>query len=835
MKQRDSKQNKYINQTFFSVANVFIIPFVLISCGGGSGGKSSDNPADSPPVASFSVSTSAPRQGQLIEFDASSSSDPDGEIVSYEWDYDGNGSVDGNGQIVSHVYPQAGRYIASLRVINNSRLSDAVSHTMVVQPQIEPVAAFTFSPDNQLDGQPVSFNATTSSDADGTITNYQWDMDDDGNYDSTGIAVNYTYPAPGTYTARLHITDNDGITNDASVTVTIRSQIGPVAAFTFSPDHQLDGQPVSFNATTSSDADGTITSYQWDMDDDGNYDSTGIAVNYVYPAPGTYTARLHITDNDGITNDASATVTIRSQILPVAAFTFSPNLPMEGVQITFDASGSIDSDGTIASYQWDFNNDGNFDNATGLQVSHSFPVSDSYPIGLRVIDNDGLSATTSITISVSVLDSDGDGMPNDWEILHGLDPMNAVDKLSDPDGDSIANIDEYLGNTNPNTADAIIAQLVIRGPYLQSVSQTGVIVRWNTSSLQGSYIYYGPSKDEPLQNRQFIPESVNVHQIQLTGLSPDSRYYYRIAQADAPGVLSDPTLYFDTSPDGVRRDARFWFLGDSGAANANARAVRDSFSVKATADNRPANGIIMLGDNAYEEGTDAEFQSAVFDVFSTFLKNTTLWTTFGNHEGRLTSDGLTQSGDYFDIFSLPKTGGAGGVASGTETYYSYDHGQVHIVILDSFASSRLPNSTMLAWLENDLSANNKLWTIVCAHHSPYSKDFAHDSDIDLEGMEVRQYILPILDAHNVDLVITAHSHQFTRSFLIKNHYGLSNTFDPLTMGVDMGDGREDGDGIYTKTLSTSGPEGTVYVVAGNASRLRDSSFDLPITYFGEKN
>jgi hypothetical protein len=79
----------------------------------------------------------------------------------------------------------------------------------------------------------------------------------------------------------------------------------------------------------------------------------------------------------------------------------------------------------------------------------------------------------------------------------------------------------------------------------------------------------------------------------------------------------------------------------------------------------------MLGDNAYLSGTDAQYQTAVFDVFGQLLRNTPVWPTIGNHETyAATADGHIA---YYDIFSLPEDGQAGGVPSGTERYYSFDY------------------------------------------------------------------------------------------------------------------------------------------------------------------
>jgi 3',5'-cyclic AMP phosphodiesterase CpdA len=93
---------------------------------------------------------------------------------------------------------------------------------------------------------------------------------------------------------------------------------------------------------------------------------------------------------------------------------------------------------------------------------------------------------------------------------------------------------------------------------------------------------------------------------------------------------------------------------------------------------------------------------------------------------------------------------------------------------------------MLTWLENDLAATDKQWIIAYWHHPPYSKG-SHDSDLETWSIEMRTNVLPILEAHGVDLVLTGHSHSYERSYLLNGHYGSSTT---LTSGMvlDAGDG-----------------------------------------------
>lgn len=134
----------------------------------------------------------------------------------------------------------------------------------------------------------------------------------------------------------------------------------------------------------------------------------------------------------------------------------------------------------------------------------------------------------------------------------------------------------------------------------------------------------------------------------------------------------------------------------------------------------------MLGDNAYSDGTDAQYQRNLFNIYPSMLRKSVLWPTLGNHDGH-SSSSSSQSGPYYASFTLSRSAEAGGVASGTEAYHSFDYGNIHFVNLNSYDVSRSPTGAMLTWLQNDLAANTKDWLIAFFHHPPYSKG-SHNSD-----------------------------------------------------------------------------------------------------------
>ena len=370
------------------------------------------------------------------------------------------------------------------------------------------------------------------------------------------------------------------------------------------------------------------------------------------------------------------------------------------------------------------------------------------------------------------------------------------------------------------------AQDIIRGPYLQTGTPTEITIKWRTSVATDSEVDYGPTPNNLNQVVQSAALTTE-HEVILAALQAESKYYYSVGTTTAVLAGGDDSHYFVTSPvAGTARPTRLWVLGDSGTANSDAAAVRDAFGVYSAS--RPAQLLLMLGDNAYQDGTDAEYQDAVFDMYPSWLRNTVTWSTLGNHDGH-TADSATQTGPYYDIFALPTMGEAGGLGSGTEAYYSFDHGNIHFIVLESYETDRSPAGAMLTWAENDIMVTTQEWIIAFWHHPPYTKG-SHNSDTEGQLIDMRQNALPILEDYGVDLVLTGHSHSYERSFLLDGHYGLSTTLLE-SMKKDGGDGREDGDGAYEKLLGQgTGNEGTVYAVAGSSGKISNAALNHPAMF-----
>ncbi|MFT7463000.1 MAG: hypothetical protein ACI9EF_001342 [Pseudohongiellaceae bacterium] len=356
-------------------------------------------------------------------------------------------------------------------------------------------------------------------------------------------------------------------------------------------------------------------------------------------------------------------------------------------------------------------------------------------------------------------------------------------------------------------------ELITRGPYLQLKTSSSVIVRWRSHVDTLGRVAWGTS---PGNLTNFADDALlaKKHAITISGLPPSSTWFYSVGTPTDVLAGDDPVHTFTTAPvPGTNQPVRIWAIGDSGEADANADAVRDAYLTYTGA--TATDVWLMLGDNAYDDGTTAQYQAAVFDRYPTMLAQTGPWPTRGNHDKNLSI--------FHDLFDFPTAGEAGGLPSGTEAYYSFDYANIHFLCLDSEGSSKATNGPMWTWADADLAATDQEWIIAYWHHPPYTKG-SHDSDNESDLVAMRVFFLPMLEDHGVDLVLNGHSHSYERSSLIDGHYGLSTTFDP-SMVIDGGDGNPTGDGAYNKGV---GPhEGTVYCVAGSSSKLSSGPLDHP--------
>jgi hypothetical protein len=374
------------------------------------------------------------------------------------------------------------------------------------------------------------------------------------------------------------------------------------------------------------------------------------------------------------------------------------------------------------------------------------------------------------------------------------------------------------------------AQTLTRGPYLQMGNQTAISIRWRTDVATNSKVRFGTSLSN-LSQSVVDNSATKEHEVRLTNLTPDTQYFYEIGSTNAP-LQGNADNYFVTMPPlSTKRKIRVVGFGDCGNNSQNQKDVRDAF-IHFRGSN-PTDVMLLMGDNAYDIGSEWEYQNNFFNFYqSNLLKNTKLYPALGNHDYNNTEAAAHLRGDpvhYFECFTLPKNAECGGTPSGTEAYYSFDYGNIHFVILDSYGTEngkKLYDTTSVQaqWLKADLTANTQKWTVAVMHHPPYTKG-SHDSDAELDLVTIREKVNPILERFGVDMAMYGHSHAFERSFLIKNHYDMETTFTPNLHQVASSNGRYDGsaNSCPINLTSKKTQHGTVYVVSGSSGQVGGAS------------
>lgn len=340
------------------------------------------------PVASF---TAIPSQGEAplyVNFDASESYDPDGNIVTYKWNF-GDGNQD-TGITTSHTYTNKGVRTATLAVTDNDENSSSSSQKITIGTP--PVAELSASPTSGASPLTVNFDASESYDPDGNIVSYKWDFGDGTS--GTGKSPTHTYTSLATRTAILTVTDNEGLTDQASIEIEISSN--PVATIIYSPKTGEVPLKVNFDASKSKPADkknGSVEKYEWDFGDGKS--GYGEKISHTFTKSETFTVTLEITDDQGLNDSNTVEVEVYSK--PVASFSCSALEGIAPITISFNASKSSDADGKIGVYKWLFG-DGTI--GYGKTTTHTYTKGGSFKITLTVIDNDGWTGTATKIIKI---------------------------------------------------------------------------------------------------------------------------------------------------------------------------------------------------------------------------------------------------------------------------------------------------------------------------------------------------------------------------------------------------------------------------------------------------
>ncbi|MCY0996516.1 metallophosphoesterase [Myxococcus sp. MISCRS1] len=284
------------------------------------------------------------------------------------------------------------------------------------------------------------------------------------------------------------------------------------------------------------------------------------------------------------------------------------------------------------------------------------------------------------------------------------------------------------------------AGVLARDPYLQKVGPDTALVAFRLAANCSPEVRYGVGATNEVARSN---DSGKAHAVVLTGLKPGTEYTYEVSACG----LKTPAKSFRTAPVPGTRRVHFAAMGDFGTGGSDQRRVTARM-----VQTKPEL-FVALGDNAYPDGTEADFQEHLFVPMAELLSQVPLFASPGNHE-YVTNQGQP----YLDNLYMPTNN-----PEGTERYYSFDWGHVHFVSLDSncaiglSSAERCSLARQKAWLETDLAGTTQPWKVVFFHHPPWSSG-EHGSQLTM-----RRQFAPLFEKYGVDLVLTGHDHNYERS------------------------------------------------------------------------
>ncbi|MCK4718758.1 MAG: PKD domain-containing protein, partial [Thermoplasmata archaeon] len=269
-----------------------------------------------------------------IMFDGSESYDPDNDTLTYLWDY-GDGDT-GSKQVDKHSYQDPGTYILSLTVTGPLGNSHTAYATIMIISDVYPPIAVAGTDRLAYKDKPIAFDAAGSYDPDGNIVGYVWDFGD--NTTATGYNVSHSYPLEGVYVVLLTVVDDDGLTGQDSITVTVINGI-PIAIA--GPDQAVyEDDTVHFDGSGSYDPDGGTMEFRWDFDSSNGIqiDAVGPNPSHVYTLARTYLVTLTVVDDEG--DSVTDTLEVRVSNVPPTAYGGADRVLLEDQSTIFTGTGT---------------------------------------------------------------------------------------------------------------------------------------------------------------------------------------------------------------------------------------------------------------------------------------------------------------------------------------------------------------------------------------------------------------------------------------------------------------------------------------------------------------
>lgn len=320
-------------------------------------------------------------------------------------------------------------------------------------------------------------------------------------------------------------------------------------------------------------------------------------------------------------------------------------------------------------------------------------------------------------------------------------------------------------------------------PYLQDLRRNSAVVMWSTVENGSGTVQFSTdksfSRSVTAQSRTFtrtettFPTPVTQYEAHLSGLEPDTQYFYRV-MVDGQDLTPNDPLTFRTQGSGP-----FTFLafGDTGMATLEQQQIASRMSLE------NAQLVLHTGDIAYFSGTYDEFHFRHFNYYAFLMKRIPFYPIAGNHE--YMTDRATP---FLAQHSFPSNG----TPADRNRYYSFDWGNVHFVAIDTnlHRPPYCPPSgcdpvlgpafeRMLRWLDEDLTRNKSFWRVAYWHQPPYATGL---NEADPLSKQARDFIISILEKHDVQLVLNGHEHSYQRTRFIRGGQIVDRSPCPIALG-----------------------------------------------------
>jgi beta propeller repeat protein len=385
------------------------------------------------------------------------------DVLTFRWEFgDGlgdshTGYVGSGTDTTIHHYADPGTYIVTVWVEDDDGGMTSASSTITLDFDSKgkggdvflnnpPTAQAGSDKTSAAEDEIIIFTSDGSSDPDGHALEYFWNFGDG----STSAQPNpsHAFTRSGSYNVKLWVRDPYGSFDVDEITIIIYN-VPPTAAA--GDDITVyEDELITFDASGSYDtpSDLPMLRYYWDFGD--TLTASGMIVTHTYHELGTYTVALTVKDNDGETDVDTMTVVVMN--VPPTVNAGSDQEIMGSTVSFYGTAYDTVSDFPLLNYTWSF---GDGENGYEPMITHEYPFSGTYTALLRVIDDDNVVASDSAIIIVH-MDTDGDGMLDEWELQYGLDPLSSAgdDGASgDPDGDGLTNSEEHGYGTNPSAYD----------------------------------------------------------------------------------------------------------------------------------------------------------------------------------------------------------------------------------------------------------------------------------------------------------------------------------------------------------------------------------------------